>query len=256
MQTLRFEIKNKPQFGDSHSAGTLKTILEDTGIELSSLETIKAYNINETLTPAEAQQIRNDLLCDAVYQESREGFAYAKELDYDFAIEVAYKNGVTDNVGRTTARGMSFILGRDVNFGNVRSSAVYFFKGKADEKAKVSIAENVLCNTLIEDYRIFTRESFSEIDYFSYHPETTGKPYFETYQPNELLDKNTKIKFSMSEQDKFINVKEFLKAEEYVNKHRRKMQEDGINYAYVANISEIGLFSCLTISSSISKSFI
>lgn len=179
MQMLRFEIKNKPQFGDSHSAGTLKTILEDTGIELSSLETIKAYNINEALSPTEAQQIKNDLLCDAVYQESREGFAYAKELDYDFAIEVAYKNGVTDNVGRTTARGMSFILGRDVNFGNVRSSAVYFFKGKADEKAKISIAENVLCNTLIEDYRIFTRESFSPIDYFSYQPENTGKPYFD-----------------------------------------------------------------------------
>ena len=94
MQTLRFEIKNKPQFGDSHSAGTLKTILEDTGIELSSLETIKAYNINETLTPAEAQQIRNDLLCDAVYQESREGFAYAKELDYVKYIKVG--NGMEE----------------------------------------------------------------------------------------------------------------------------------------------------------------
>lgn len=240
MQTLRFEIKNKPQFSDSHSAGILKTILEDTGIELSSLEIIKAYNINETLTPTEAQLIRSDLLCDSVYQESREGFAYAQELDYDFAVEVAYKNGVTDNVGRTTARGMSFILNKAINFGNVRSSVAYFFKGKIDEEAKINIAENVLCNTLIEDYRIFTRESFVPIDYFSYQPQNIEKPYFEVI--NLEVSDNELEKIS-ADRVLSLTLEEMKAIREYFRRDKTKSERKKIGLPEAPTDVELELFA-------------
>ncbi len=179
MQTVRIEIKNKKQFPDGQATATIKTIAEDVGLKVEALEIVKAYNIAEELTASEQELIRKDLFCDAVYQESQIGYEFAKTLEYDFAVEVAYKNGVTDNVGRTTARGMSFILGRDVNFAHVRSSKIFFFKGNLTEEQIKHIAEDVLCNALIEDYKIFTKATATPINYFDYQEETTTAPYYE-----------------------------------------------------------------------------
>ena len=99
----------------------------------------KAYNLQGDFKENEINLIRNDLLSDLVYQENKNGWSYYQELDYNFGVEVAYKNGVTDNVGRTTAQGISYILNKEINFNSVRASTMYFFKGKVTDTGRGSL---------------------------------------------------------------------------------------------------------------------
>lgn len=223
MQTSRIEIKNKNQFKDGIVHSTLKNIKDDVGIAIDGLEIVKAYNIHEILNGKELERIQKDLLCDAVYQESGEGYYFERELEYDFGIEISYKIGVTDNVGRTTARGISFILGKDVNFNHVRSSVVYFFKGSISEKDKIKIATSVLCNTLIEEFHIFTKKEVQPVNYFPSIKEETLASYYETINlevsDNQLQKISDQRVLSLTLEE-MQAIRSYYRQEEVKNKRR------------------------------------
>ncbi len=191
MKSTRIEVKNRPEFPEDSSI--LKTIKEDAHIIIDAVETVKAYNLQGDFKENEINLIRNDLLSDLVYQENKNGWCYYQELDYNFAVEVAYKNGVTDNVGRTTAQGISYILNKEINFNSVRASTIYFFKGKVTEAEIKKIAEKVLCNTLIEDYYIFNKNSFKPVEYFKTAQAAEITEYYKAIDLNVTDEQLMKI---------------------------------------------------------------
>lgn len=77
-----------------------------------------------------------------------------------------------------------------------------------------------------------------------YEIQRYGEPYFKTYEPDEPLKKDAKIRFSLyADDERYISAKEFLKSEIYTQKNKQKMQENGVNYAYFANLQEIDAYN-------------
>jgi len=65
------------------------------------------------LSACELEKIEKELLVDPVAQRS----SLMAEADFDWLIEVGYKPGVTDNVGRTTEVAIGDLLGRRLGRG-------------------------------------------------------------------------------------------------------------------------------------------
>lgn len=191
MKNIRVEVKNRKEFPDDLSI--IHTIKEDVHLDIENVQVVKAYNFNCTFSDSEIKKISDDLLSDLVYQENRLGYSYYKELDYDIGIEVAYKNGVTDNVGRTTAQGVSYILNRKISFNSVKASTIYFFKGKLTAEQIKTVAEKVLCNTLIEEYHIIDKNSFSGVEYFKEPSKQSDEEAVKTINLNVSDDELIKI---------------------------------------------------------------
>jgi len=132
-------------------AEKLKTRIElDLGRRVDA-HVVDVYIIDTELPKDVVQRLATDAFIDPVLQK-----AYVNEaamFEADWAVEVGYKPGVTDNVGRTAKEVIEALSGHA--FGEeegVYNSRLYFFKGALEESDIVTIAEQVLANTLIQRY--------------------------------------------------------------------------------------------------------
>ncbi|MBN2145528.1 MAG: phosphoribosylformylglycinamidine synthase subunit PurL [Candidatus Aureabacteria bacterium] len=164
----RIEIKRKPAFKDGRENKVLDVIREDTGIKPLSVRLIQVYHLFGEYTGHDLNRLILELFCDPVCQEASASFHFARNMDHDFVIEVAYLPGVTDNVGRTAAKGIGHILGREIKDSHVRSAWLYLFKGLRSKKEAEHIAKKVLCNTLIEQYSILSKNEVDSGKIISY----------------------------------------------------------------------------------------
>jgi phosphoribosylformylglycinamidine synthase len=73
------------------------------------------------------------------------------EGKFDFAVEVGFRPGVTDNVGRTAREAVAYLTGRPFAAGDgVYYSVQYLIKGNVSVADVEKIATGLLCNTLIQ----------------------------------------------------------------------------------------------------------
>lgn len=180
--TYRIEIRNKDFLNDGKAAGLIHLIKEDTNLKINSVAIINVYNLFGDFTEKEVHILKEELFCDAVSQEGIIGFYYAKKMNFNFAVEVSFKPGVTDNVGRTSAQGIEYILKKKIDEKRVRSSTLYLFGADITKAEIETIATKVLCNTLIEDYTILTKEEVIKGKTISYNvpiEKIVSKPYFD-----------------------------------------------------------------------------
>ena len=159
----RIEITNKKEFVDGKVHNIITVIEEDLEIKIDNIKIVNAYNFLGDFSEKELNLLKEELFCDGVYQEGEQGFYNLKNCDYNFAIEVAYKTGVTDNVGKTVAKGINNIINRNIDDNSVKSSVLYLFSGKTTKEKIELIASKVLCNNLIEESHIFYKD---ENEYF------------------------------------------------------------------------------------------
>ena len=106
----RIEIKNKNNFIDGREKNLLKLIYEDVNIKLNEVKIIDIYNLFGNYSKDELLLLKNQLFCDLVFQEGSIEFHYAKIFNYNYCIEVSYLPGITDNIGRTAAKGINNIF--------------------------------------------------------------------------------------------------------------------------------------------------
>ena len=80
---------------------------------------------------------------------------------FNFLIEVGFRPGVTDNVGRTAGEAIGYLLGRPLAAGEgVYTSVQYLISGSLSEADAEKIATGLLCNTLIQRYQILDADRF------------------------------------------------------------------------------------------------
>jgi len=220
--TKRVEIKHKSGFKDGRSEKIKRLIAEDTGIFVDQVEIINCYNIFAELTEEQLSSIQEELFCDKVYQDSNSGFYYPTISTYDMMIEVSYKSGVTDNVGRTSSKGINELIKSNLDEGSVRSSTTYLFKGLSNKTDAETIAKKVLCNTLIEDYYIYSSSEIkagAKIEYTRPIIKPIDKPYSSpidlNVSDNELIAISKKNALYMSIEE-MRAVKEYYATDEIV----------------------------------------
>lgn len=222
----RIEVKKK--FNNPEAQNLKKIIYEDLDLKIEEITIINVYLIKGDYTKEEINKLTRELFCDPISEESRIESFFAKELYYDYGIEISYKLGVTDNIGKTATEGIRYVLNKDMVPNNVRSAKLYLLKGNILINQVEKIAIDVLCNTLIEDYYIFTKEEIAkgkEIIYnFNFNEQSLSEYYKEiniNVSDKELLEISEKGILSLSLEE-MKAIKRYYEREDVIKKRKEK----------------------------------
>jgi len=98
----RIEVGFKPGIRDALGEKTQRKIIEHLGINVESVETVEIYTVEGNMTGEDAERIARGPLSDPVIQQCAIKRCLAK--DFAWLIEVGFRPGVTDNVGKTARK--------------------------------------------------------------------------------------------------------------------------------------------------------
>lgn len=142
-------VKYKNGIFDAESEFIKKSIL-DIGIRKKvSVKITYVYEISGNIGFDKIKIICQNLLVDTLTQQI---FINFNPVSNSTAIAVYYKSGVTDAVAETVKIGI-----QDIGVNNelfVKTGKKYFFENTLSKKELKLIAEKILANTVIQDYRI------------------------------------------------------------------------------------------------------
>jgi phosphoribosylformylglycinamidine synthase len=142
---------------DSLGVSKRKDIENFLGLTVKSVRTRSVYTIHAELGEGELDLIKRELFTDPITQEVDPPLP-----SFDWLIEVGFRSGVTDNVGRTSKTAIVGLLKRDLKEHEaVYTSRQYLIEApqlKHDEAEK--IARELLANDVIERW---TLKSYDEI---------------------------------------------------------------------------------------------
>ncbi|MBN1573533.1 MAG: phosphoribosylformylglycinamidine synthase subunit PurS [Deltaproteobacteria bacterium] len=173
----RIEVGLRRRFKDALGDKMKKRIAEDLKIDVDSVKTINVYTIDADFKDSELTKIAENLLVDPIVETySIDSPLGALWGEFDFAVEVSYLPGVTDNVGRTATEGIKLIfpgsLGKKEK---AYSSVQYLISGKIDKDDAETIAKKLLGNGLIQRFTILDEGNFKKSDgILPYVPKVTG----------------------------------------------------------------------------------
>lgn len=158
----RIEVKFKSGIVDSAGEATRKRILAELGIELEKVSIIEVYTIDKELSLESLDKVRRELFTDPLTQESAVNKPLGQE--FDWAIEVGFLPGVTDNVGKTSREAIEELLSVKFSFEEgVYSSRQYLVKGKVSREQAEKIAKR-LYNPLIQRVQLKNYQEFLDSD--------------------------------------------------------------------------------------------
>lgn len=174
-------VSLKKEYVDPAAKQLAQAIDEFLQGHIEKIKIIRLYTIKKAFSHSEIDAIAKECLSDPIFEET-----YVNEIpegDFYWSVEIGYKPGVTDNVGRTAQIAIEDFTGMKFTEGeSVHASTRYLFKGELSKEEVEAIAEGLLGNTLIEDIKI--------------HPcqmKAYDKPYFEYIDLNVSNEKLEEI---------------------------------------------------------------
>ena len=155
----RIEVGFREGIRDAMGERTGRRITEELGIPVENVKTVEVYTIEGRLTRSELKRIAAGPLSDPIIQKTAVNGGLAEK--FDWLIEVGFRPGVTDNVGRTAREAMRLLLedpDRDIS---VYTSRQYLISGALGRDEIEWIASGLLANELIQRFDIL---SFAQWD--------------------------------------------------------------------------------------------
>jgi phosphoribosylformylglycinamidine synthase len=149
----RIEIGFKTEIRDALGEKIKRRIIDHLGISVEKVMTVEVYTIDADLNGDELDKAARGPLSDPVIQE----FSINSPLliRFDWLIEVGFRPGVTDNVGKTAREAIGLLLGRcAAAMPPVYTSRQYAINGFIGRSEAETIASSLLANELIERYEI------------------------------------------------------------------------------------------------------
>jgi phosphoribosylformylglycinamidine synthase II len=157
----RIEVSFKPAYRDPLGESVQRGIVEDLGLSVEKVRTIDVYTIDADLTPQEVERVRHELFTDPIIQESSAVSRLGR--DFSWVIEVGFRPGVTDNVGKTAREGIEAVLGRHLAPEEaVYTSRQYLLTGRLTRGEVERVAGDLLANSLIQRWEIRSSEDWAE----------------------------------------------------------------------------------------------
>ncbi len=148
----RAEIRKK----EIHSMGFSEKI--------NKLELIDVYTIDNNLSDDDLKKVK-EMLINPVFQKSDNITSLNRQFDY--AIEIGFLPGVTDNIGNTVREGLVDLLKRDFVGQTAFSSQLILLSGdltKEDtQKIGLSLANPLIQRIQVKEYKEFSSSSRMEI---------------------------------------------------------------------------------------------
>ena len=149
----RIEIGFKEGIRDAFGEKIRRRIVEHLQISVDEVKTIEVYTIDGQFTEEELKKAASGPLSDPIIHD----FAINRGLadHFDWLIEVGFKPGVTDNVGKTAREALQLLLGKSAeHLVGVYTSRQYVIISPISRMDAERIASALLANELIERYEI------------------------------------------------------------------------------------------------------
>jgi phosphoribosylformylglycinamidine synthase II len=158
---IRLEVRFKADYRDPLGESVQRSIAEDLGYSVEAVRTIEVYTIDAQLTDQEVERLRAELFTDPIVQESSATARLAR--DFSWVIEVGFRPGVTDNVGKTAREGIETVLGHVLAPDEaVYTSRQYLLTGRLSRAEVERVASDLLANSLIQRWEIRSIEEWAE----------------------------------------------------------------------------------------------
>ncbi len=161
----RIEIGFSQGIRDVLGEKTRRKIIEHLGINVTEVGTIEVYTIDGDIEGDELAKIAIGPLSDPIIQKHAIDRGLADR--FDWLIEVGFRPGVTDNVGKTAREAIELLLNKKGV--DVYTSRQYVLKGSIDRNDAERIASGLLANELIQRYEIISGKGWN--------PEKGVHPY-------------------------------------------------------------------------------
>jgi phosphoribosylformylglycinamidine synthase len=155
----RIEIALKNGVRDARGERIKREIEHFLHLSVEEVRTIDVYTIDAALSQEELKQAAAGPFSDPVIQD----WSIDRPLaaGFDFAVEVGFRPGVTDNVGRTGREAVEYLTGHPFAEGEGVFYAVqYLLKGNLSLAEVEKLATGLLCNTLIQRYSVLSAAEF------------------------------------------------------------------------------------------------
>ncbi len=146
----RVEVAVRPHLADPLGRKTEAHIHEVLGYDVKDVRVVRVFTIEGVGEQGIAALLDAAALHDPVLQDA---FPGAAPGDFDWALEVGFKPGVTDNEGRTAAAAIALVLGQDTaqkDATAVYTAHQYRFTGALTLEQVQTIADKLLANELIQ----------------------------------------------------------------------------------------------------------
>ena len=155
----RIEIALKDGVRDSRGERIKREIEQFLHLDVTTVRTIDVYTVDADLSRDQLEAAASGPFCDPVIQSWSIDLPQA--VGFDWAVEVGFRPGVTDNVGRTAGEAVSYLLQRRLTESEaVYSSIQYLFSGQISAEQIEKIATGLLCNTLIQRHSVMSAADF------------------------------------------------------------------------------------------------
>jgi phosphoribosylformylglycinamidine synthase II len=173
----RIEIGFKEDIRDAHGEKIKKRIVEHLHITVASVKTVEVHTIEGNLTAGELAMAAAGPLSDPIIQNFSINSGLADR--FDWLIEVGYRPGVTDNVGKTAKEAIGLLLENpSERLRGVYTSRQYVIEGSISREDAERIASSLLANDLIERYTIVDGKSWDRQKGMSPHvPRVIGEDH-------------------------------------------------------------------------------
>jgi phosphoribosylformylglycinamidine synthase II len=173
----RIEIGFKKGTRDALGEKIKKRIIEHLDLSIDEVKTVEVYTIDSNLSEVKLQQIAKGPLSDPVIQD----YAINKGLAdrFDWMIEVGFRPGVTDNVGKTARESVELLIGEKTS--GIYTSRQYIINGTINRHDAERIASGLLANELIERFQIVDGNEWKQEKGMSpYVPKVVGEEILRT----------------------------------------------------------------------------
>ena len=155
----RIEVALKDGIRDSRGERIKREIEHFLHLQIDNVRTIDVYTVDALLSREELEAAASGPFCDPVIQNYSIDLPQA--TGFDWAVEVGFRPGVTDNIGRTAGEAVSYLIQRPLSDSEaVYSSVQYLLCGQLSQEQVEQIATGLLCNTLIQRYSVLSAPDF------------------------------------------------------------------------------------------------
>jgi len=188
LQYHRVEIAIKPDSEDPFAQHTQWEIEATLDYKIRNVRLVSVYTIYSDLSKLEIEQFAKDVLCDPVLSfYCVDEPAGIKLEPFNWALEVSFKAGVTDNVGHTATQVLQMMTSKleksELASYKVYKSTQYLIDAQLNRSNIEKIGKEILYNELIEEIDIFNHKEFKKNRGFSIRK----REYNKNYEPKTII---------------------------------------------------------------------
>lgn len=153
--THRIDVCLRETLPDPAGKRIAARIESDLGFKVTEVKVADSFVIDMDLQRSELETLAKEIFVDPVIQKA--SIDEPLNLPFDWIVEVGFRPGVTDNVGRTAREAVERTLNMAKRSGGgVYSRKIYFLRGQLGLEQVSAIATGLLANDLIQTSRVFS----------------------------------------------------------------------------------------------------